>query len=124
MPRNPWILNSGPEAFFHKNVAVTDATSLHLNSHLPWARIWDLTLNDFEIAAWLRDLCNSHWCYCNLRRCHKSSFVLCCEKTLFTEHTLNFGLHFEDQFWSNWVAERQASDASHQPRAVPRNRQS
>src|SRR5260370_26700345 len=58
--RNPRILNSRPEAFFHKHIAMTNAASLHLDAYFSCTRVRNLTLDNFEIAAWLRNLCYFH----------------------------------------------------------------
>src|SRR5262245_30954262 len=72
--RNPRILNSWPEAFFHKHIAMTNAASLHLDAYFSCTRVRNFTLDNFEIAAWLRNLCHFHWCYSNFGSCHNFSF--------------------------------------------------
>src|SRR6266481_5452952 len=72
--RNPRILNSRPEAFLHKHIAMTNAASLHLDAYFSCTRVRNLTLDNFEIAAWLRNLCHFHWRYSHFCSCHNSSF--------------------------------------------------
>src|SRR5262249_13730113 len=68
--RNPRILNSRREAFFHKHVAVANAAGLHFDPDLSssWRR--NLALDNLEIRA-------RSW---NLHRFHRfdSGFHKCC----------------------------------------------
>jgi hypothetical protein len=57
----PLASSSRPEAFFDKHVAMANATSLHLNPHLSCT--WCIALDNFEIAAWFRNLYQFHWRY-------------------------------------------------------------
>jgi hypothetical protein len=61
---NTRVLNSGPRAFFRKNVTVADATGLHLDPHVSRARLRYLAVDDLEFSSRLRDLRHLHWCYC------------------------------------------------------------
>ena len=68
MSGNTGKLNSGPRAFFREHVTVANATSLHLDAHLSYARLRNLALDDLEICARFRNLRhfhlrNFHWHY-------------------------------------------------------------
>jgi hypothetical protein len=51
VPRDAWILNSGPMPFFYQHIAVADTASLDLNTHLPTAWLRDRTLNQLKISS-------------------------------------------------------------------------
>jgi len=50
---NARVLNSGPRALFREHVTVADATGFHLDAHLSWIRLRDLTLDDSRSAPGL-----------------------------------------------------------------------
>jgi hypothetical protein len=67
--RNPRILNSRPEAFFHKHVAVANAAGLYSDPDLSsfWRR--NLALDNLEIRARFRNLRRFHRFECGLHKC-------------------------------------------------------
>src|SRR4029450_3016621 len=60
MSRNSRVLNTRIGALFGKRVAVTDATRLDLDAHLPCGRLRDFALDQFKGAIGLGNLHNSH----------------------------------------------------------------
>src|SRR5712664_1740322 len=56
------ILNAGPVSFLYEAVAVTDAASLHANTHMPGARVGNFSLDDFKIRSRFRYLRYFHFC--------------------------------------------------------------
>ena len=67
VPRNPRVLNSWPETFFHEHVAVANTTGLHLDQHLPCIRLRNLAFDDLRKSAPGLGiyLCAAiHWCDC------------------------------------------------------------
>jgi hypothetical protein len=63
MPGNAGILDSGPQAFFRKPVTVANATGLHLDSHLPRARLRNFALDDLKSRSRTRNLRHFHLSY-------------------------------------------------------------
>jgi len=54
------ILNAGPQPFFNKEVAVTNATRLHFHADLSRAGFRNFTLDEFENSASSWDLRYTH----------------------------------------------------------------
>src|SRR5579863_4323738 len=73
VPRDPRILNSGPEAVFHEYVAVANPTSLHLDEHLSRTRLGNFTLDNLEISPRFGNLRHLHRCCRDLCTCHDAS---------------------------------------------------
>src|SRR5258705_13943190 len=48
---DPRVCNAGEKAFLRDHIAVTDATSLHLNPHMSRARLWYFSLHDFKVRS-------------------------------------------------------------------------
>src|SRR5438445_13151602 len=60
---NPRICNAGEKAFLRDHIAVTDATSLHLNPHMSLARLRYIALPDFKVRSRPRYLHGFHFCH-------------------------------------------------------------
>src|SRR5215469_13049779 len=73
VPRNPRILNSRPEAFLHKHIAVADTTSLYLDQDLSRARLRNFPFDNLELPTRFGDLRRSHRCGRYSCGCHNSS---------------------------------------------------
>ena len=56
-----WILNAREESVFCDDVAVTDAASLHANTHVSRAGVGNFALDDFEVRSWFRYLYYFHF---------------------------------------------------------------
>ena len=50
---DPRICNAGEKTFLRDHIAVTDATSLHLNPHMSRARLRYFALHDFKVRSCL-----------------------------------------------------------------------
>src|SRR2546423_10257486 len=66
MARHTWILNPGPQSVFDQDVAVATAARFHFHSNLSRARLRDIALHQFKIAAGFADLCRFHFLFTNL----------------------------------------------------------
>jgi hypothetical protein len=56
---------------------MTNAAGLHLDAHLPWARLGDLALDDLETCSGFRNLRDRHLLYHGygyFHCCHTSSY--------------------------------------------------
>jgi hypothetical protein len=60
MSWNSRILDTWIGALFGQRVAMTDATRLNLNAHLPLGRFRDFTLDEFKGAIGFGNLDNTH----------------------------------------------------------------
>jgi hypothetical protein len=59
--RDTWILQAGPLAFFYKDIAVADPTSLYLYAHLARTRFGNIAFHQLKIPAWLANLSDFHF---------------------------------------------------------------
>lgn len=59
--RDPRILQARPQAFFYKDIAVADPTSLDPYPHLARARFGYIAFNQLKISAWLVNLSDFHF---------------------------------------------------------------
>jgi hypothetical protein len=50
------ICQSGPQALFHKLIAVTNAASLHLNEDLPEPGLRDGAFHELPFSSWFTNL--------------------------------------------------------------------
>jgi len=60
VPRNPRILNSRPQAFFHKHVAVADATGQNFDPNSSGRRLRHRSLDNLKLSFRRRYLGNVH----------------------------------------------------------------
>src|SRR5436309_2032748 len=60
MTRHPGVLKPGPGTFLDENIAVANAARLHFDENLPRARLGDIALHQFPVAARLADLRSLH----------------------------------------------------------------
>src|SRR5262249_27268983 len=66
--RDTRVVQSGPVAFFHKQVAMTDPTGLHFDANLVGAGCGDLALYDFELPSRRMNLNRGHLRHVGLLR--------------------------------------------------------
>ena len=60
MPWDSRVLYARPESLLGERVAVTDASSLHLDTRLPGARLGCFPLDNFQGPFWASDLRGTH----------------------------------------------------------------
>jgi hypothetical protein len=61
MTRHTRILNSGPQALFHKHIAVANAAGFHFHADLSGAWLRNVTFHQFPISARFADLRRLHF---------------------------------------------------------------
>jgi len=61
MARYTWILNPGRQSVFNEDIAVTNPARFNFHSNLSRARLWDIALHQFKIAAGFADLRRFHF---------------------------------------------------------------